>query len=57
MFLAADGPVRRGADVSGRRLLVVDDVTTTGATLSEAARTLRDAGAEAVYGLALARED
>ena len=49
--------VGRTSVVAGRRVLLVDDVTTTGATLSVAARTLRDAGAEAVYGLALARGD
>ena len=49
--------VGRSSAVAGRRILLVDDVTTTGATLSVAARTLRDAGAEAVYRLALARED
>lgn len=33
-------------DVGARRLLLVDDVRTTGATLGEAARVLREAGAE-----------
>lgn len=38
-------------------VLLVDDVATTGATLSVAARALLDAGAEHVYALAVARED
>ncbi len=41
---------------SGRpRVLVVDDVCTTGATLSAAAGALRDLGARKVHGLVLAR--
>ena len=39
------------------RVLLVDDVTTTGATFEAAAAALSRAGAEAVYALALARED
>lgn len=39
------------------RVLVVDDVTTTGSTLSTIAGVLKAAGAERVYALAIARED
>ena len=39
------------------RVLVVDDVTTTGATLSAVAATLRAGGAQHVYAIAMARED
>ena len=42
------------AEWSGKRILLVDDILTTGSTLSEAARTLRFAGAEEVVCLTLA---
>ncbi|MCW5873372.1 MAG: ComF family protein [Anaerolineales bacterium] len=41
--------------VTGRRLLLVDDIMTSGATLHAAARALRAAGAHSVYVLTLAR--
>ena len=47
-FAAADPPAG---------VLLVDDVSTTGATLAAGARALLDAGAERVYALAVARED
>ncbi len=50
-FRAAAG----GRGRPGRRLWLVDDVVTTGATASEAARVLRRAGAREVVALAAAR--
>ncbi|MGE0135617.1 MAG: ComF family protein [Dehalococcoidia bacterium] len=38
-------------------VLLIDDVTTTGATFEAAARTLLNAGANRVFALAIARED
>ncbi|HJN93811.1 MAG TPA: phosphoribosyltransferase family protein [Dehalococcoidia bacterium] len=49
-----------GADrkrLAGRAVLVVDDVTTSGATLAACAEALQQAEASAVYVWALARED
>jgi ComF family protein len=45
----------RADQVRGRRVLLIDDVHTTGATLGECARVLRRAGAASVDALTLAR--
>lgn len=41
--------MEENADVKGKRVLLLDDVITTGATAGEAARVLLTAGAEKVY--------
>ncbi len=43
------------AQVDGKRVLVIDDVTTSGSTLNECACVLKAAGAREVYGYTFAR--
>ena len=47
--------LRRPELVAGRHVLLVDDILTTGATLSECARSLRTGGAAVVGALTVAR--
>ncbi len=39
---------------AGRTVCLIDDIKTSGATLNECAKTLKEAGAARVYALALA---
>jgi len=41
-------------DVKGKRIVLLDDVQTTGATLNEAIKTLKEKGAAQIYPVALA---
>jgi ComF family protein len=47
--------VTRPERISGRRLLLIDDVFTTGTTVNECAKVLRKAGSAEVYVVTLAR--
>lgn len=49
--------VKRPAEIAGKRVLIIDDVFTTGATLRAAAAALKAAGARRVTALTLARVD
>ena len=53
-----EGAIALAGDVKGRRVILVDDVCTTGATANACAKALLGGGAEAVYLLcfAVARE-
>ena len=46
----------RDSRLSGKQVLLIDDVSTSGATIDACAAALKAAGAASVWGLALARE-
>ncbi len=49
------GAFRARGDCAGRRIVVIDDVVTTGATLREAIRALTEAGAIVIGAVVIAR--
>ncbi|MDO8530028.1 MAG: ComF family protein [bacterium] len=49
--------IKNPAKIAGKKVFLVDDVYTTGATMEECARVLRAAGAKSVWGIAIAREE
>ena len=46
--------VMKKKSVTGKRIIIVDDVLTTGATITECGRVLKENGAEEVYALSVA---
>ena len=52
----ADAFVCRDEKVSGKQIILIDDVCTSGATLESCASALKNKGATSVWGLTLARE-
>jgi len=52
----ADAFVCRDEGVSGKQIILIDDVCTSGATLESCAAALKDRGATSVWGLTLARD-
>ena len=51
-----DAFICRDEKVSGKQIILIDDVCTSGATLNSSARALKNKGAISVWGLTLARE-
>ncbi|MBI2630801.1 ComF family protein [Candidatus Nomurabacteria bacterium] len=46
--------IQKGSDIKGKNIILIDDILTTGATLSEARKVLRQAGARKIIAFAVA---
>lgn len=49
--------VMKPQNIKGRKIVLIDDVSTTGSTLNECAKVLHKAGAAKIYALTLARTE
>jgi Predicted amidophosphoribosyltransferases len=47
--------VKKKEKISGKNVLLIDDIFTTGSTLEEAAKVLKEAGAKKVIGIVIAK--
>jgi len=47
--------VKTPISLVGKKVILIDDVTTTGSTLNECAKVLKEAGAKEIWGLVIAR--
>lgn len=52
--LAGAFAVNKGADLRGKNIIIIDDIITTGATINEAAKVLKEAGAREVLAFTVA---
>ncbi len=48
--------IKKPEEIRGKKVFLVDDVYTTGSTMEECTRVLRDAGAKQIWGIVIARE-
>jgi competence protein ComFC len=49
------GIFQAAENISGKKIIIVDDIFTTGSTLSECAKVLKEAGAKNIIGITLAK--
>lgn len=49
--------VKNPTELSGKKIFLIDDVYTTGSTMEECAKTLRQSGLKNIWGIVIAREE
>ncbi len=49
--------IKNPAELGGKKIFLVDDVYTTGSTMEECAKILKESGIKTVWGICIAREE